>query len=65
MLGGGGLITGNVRAGTTITNAGTIQGTKTPNSPSPTLNPSPVAACSPYTPATAFGGVHDLQRRDR
>jgi hypothetical protein len=56
VLGGGGLITGDVRAGTTITNGGTIQGTKTPNSPSQTINPSPVAACSPYTPATAFGG---------
>jgi len=56
VLGGGGLITGNVRAGTTITNGGTIQGTKTPNSPSPTLNPGAVAVCSPYTPATAFGG---------
>ena len=65
VLGSGGLITGDVRAGTTITNSGTILGTKTPNSPSPTLNPNAVAACSPYTSATAIGGCDELQRRDR
>ena len=64
VLGGGGLITGDVRAGTTITAAaGAILGTKTPNSPSATLNPSPVAACSPYT--AAVDRRHELQRRDR
>ena len=34
-------------SGTAITNAGTILGTKTPNSPSPTLSPGAVATCSP------------------
>jgi hypothetical protein len=55
VLGSGGHITGNVRAGTTITNAGMIDGTKAPNSPSPTLNPSPVAPCAPYSTAAAVG----------
>jgi hypothetical protein len=57
VLGGGGLITGDVKAGSTITNGGTILGTKTPNSPSATIAPNPVAACSPYTAATAVGGA--------
>src|SRR5262249_20247252 len=41
----------------TITNGGTILGTKTPNSPSATIAPNPVAACAPYTAATAVGGA--------
>ena len=45
----GRVVTGDVTAGTTITNNGTINGTATPNSPSPTINPPDVAPCSPFS----------------
>ena len=53
----GGVVTGDVQAGTTITNKGTINGTATPNSPSPTIAPPDVAPCSP------FSGTAGHQRR--
>ena len=52
----GGLVTGDVTAGTTITNLGTIGGTATPNSPTPAIAAPPVAACSPYSSATGISG---------
>jgi hypothetical protein len=55
-LGGGGLVTGSVRAGTAITSQGTIRGSRTPNSPSPTLNPPSVASCSPYSGPVGLSG---------
>jgi hypothetical protein len=57
-VGSGGLVTGDVRAGTTISNLGTIQGTKSPSSPSPTLNPPAVAACSPFSGTTGLSGQY-------
>ncbi len=42
----GGLVTGDVTAGTTITNKGTINGTASPNTPTPAIAAPPVAACS-------------------
>jgi hypothetical protein len=56
VLGGGGLITGDARAGTTITAAaGAIQGAKTPNSPSPTLNPPNPSNCAGFSTAAQVG----------
>ena len=52
----GGLVSGDVTAGGPITNKGTIQGTATPNSPSPPINAPPVAACSPYSDGTGISG---------
>ena len=45
----GGLVTGDVTAGTAITNKGTINGTATPNSPSPPIVAPPVPVCSPFS----------------
>jgi hypothetical protein len=53
----GSLVTGDVTAGTTIANAGTIGGSATPNSPAAPLSPAPVAACSPFSGAAGIGGA--------
>ena len=50
------VVTGNVIAGTTITNAGTIGGTTTPNSPAGAIVVPPVAACSPFSTTAGIGG---------
>jgi hypothetical protein len=52
----GGLVSGNVTAGTTITNLGTIGGTASPNTPTPAINAQAVAACSPYSSAAGISG---------
>ena len=50
------VVTGDVRAGTAITNNGTIGGTATPNSPSQTIAPPNVAPCSPFTRTAGISG---------
>lgn len=50
------LVTGNVVAGATIVNNGTIQGTATQNSPSSSIVAPSVSACSPFTPANRLSG---------
>jgi hypothetical protein len=52
----GGLVSGNVTAGTTITNLGTIGGTASPNTPTPPIDAQPVAVCSPYSSAAGISG---------
>jgi hypothetical protein len=52
----GALVTGDVRAGTAITNNGTINGTATPSSPSSTLAAPDAPACSPFSGATGITG---------
>jgi hypothetical protein len=52
----GALVTGDVTAGTTIKNAGTINGTATPNSPSAPLAPAPVAECLPFSGGFGVSG---------
>jgi phage baseplate assembly protein gpV len=49
-------VTGNVRAGTTIANAGTIGGTATPNAQSPPIAAPTVAACSPFSDPSGISG---------
>ena len=51
-----GLVTGDVRAGTAINNKGTINGTATPNSPSPPIIAPPVAVCSPFSGTGGLSG---------
>jgi Metallo-peptidase family M12B Reprolysin-like len=51
-----GRVTGDVRAGTTIINLGTIGGTASAGSPSPVINAPPVAACSPFSGAGGISG---------
>ena len=58
------VVSGNVTAGTAITGNGTIGGTATANSPSPTLVAPAVAACSPYSSGRASEEVH-VQPRHR
>jgi hypothetical protein len=55
-LSSGTVITGNVTAGTTINNKGTITGTSTPNAPGAAMVLPAVAACAPYT--TLVSGVN-------
>jgi hypothetical protein len=59
-------VTGDVTAGTTIANAGTIDGTATPNAPATPLAPDPVAACSPFGDASGISGsfTYDATRGD-
>ncbi len=49
-------VTGDVTAGTTISNDGTIGGTATPSSPAAPIVAPPVAACSPFSNAAGIGG---------
>ncbi|MDQ6619444.1 MAG: hypothetical protein M3Z31_07065, partial [Pseudomonadota bacterium] len=51
------LVTGNVTAGTTISNAGIVQGTMAPNQPLPAIVAPAVVACSPFTPAIPSGWI--------
>jgi hypothetical protein len=51
-----GTVMGNVRAGTTIATAGTIEGTATPNAQSPPIAAPTVAACSPFSDASGISG---------
>jgi hypothetical protein len=50
------VVTGDVRAGTTIANAGTIGGTATAHSPSPPIAAPPVPACSPFSDGKGITG---------
>jgi hypothetical protein len=50
------LVTGDVTAGTTIKNGGTINGTATPNSPAALMTPAPVPDCSPFGAVSGIGG---------
>ena len=50
------LVTGDVTAGTKISNAGTINGTATPFAPSSAIVAPAVAACSPFSGTTGIGG---------
>jgi len=52
----GGLVTGDVRAGTTVQSKGTIGGTVTQNAPSPTIAAPAVQACSPFSDASRLSG---------
>jgi hypothetical protein len=52
----GGLVTGDVTAGGAIANRGTINGTVTPNTPTPEIAAPAVPACSPYSSAAGLGG---------
>ena len=49
-------MTGDVRAGTAINNKGTINGTATPNSPSPPIIAPPVPVCSPFSGTGGLSG---------
>jgi Carboxypeptidase regulatory-like domain len=55
-LGSLSLVTGNVAAGTTISNSGTINGTATPNAPSAAIVAPAVAVCSPFSGTSGIGG---------
>jgi hypothetical protein len=50
------LVTGDVTAGTTIVNGGTINGTATPNSPSAAIVAPAPASCSPYSSSAGISG---------
>ena len=50
------LVTGDVTAGTTITNGGTINGTATPNSPSAAIVAPAVPVCSPFSSGAGISG---------
>ncbi len=50
------VVTGNVTAGTTVTNPGTIGGTVTQNSPSPAIDAPTVSSCSPYSNSNGISG---------
>jgi hypothetical protein len=52
-----GTVMGNVRAGTTIATAGTIEGTATPNVQSPPIAARTVAACNPFSDASGISGA--------
>jgi hypothetical protein len=53
-------VSGDVRAGGPITNTGgTIGGTATPNSPSPTIVAPPVPACSPFSGTGGLSGKYE------
>jgi len=53
-LGPGSFVTGDVSAGTTIANQGTIAGTATPNHPSGAIVAPAVAPCGTFTPAGSW-----------
>ena len=57
VVGGGTVVTGNVTAGTTISNSGSISGTIAPNMPLPPIDAPAVAACAPFTPVTPSGWI--------
>ena len=61
-----GLVTGNVFAGTTILNNGTINGSATPYSPSASIVAQSVAPCSRFSPASRIGGkfTYDAAKGD-
>ena len=60
------LVTGDVWAGTTIDNAGTVNGSVNPNSPVAPLVPDAVPDCSPYSDGTGLAGglVYDAASGD-
>jgi hypothetical protein len=58
----GGRVTGDVLAGGAITNQGTIGGTATPDSPTPTVAAPAVSACSPYSSSAGLSGRFTYNR---
>src|SRR4029079_7623269 len=60
------VVNGDVIAGTTIANFGTINATATENSPTEPLAPDAVAACSPFSDGSGISGVftYDAAKRD-
>jgi hypothetical protein len=52
----GAVVTGDVTAGGAISNKGTINGTATPNTPTPTIDPPDVAPCSPFSGTAGISG---------
>ena len=60
------LVTGDVYAGTTIKNDGTVNGSVNPNSPTAPLVPDAVPDCSPYSDGTGLAGgfVYDAAKGD-
>jgi hypothetical protein len=49
-------VTGNVTAGTTVTNPGRVFGTVTQNAPSPAISAPTVASCLPFSHKTGISG---------
>jgi len=54
------LVDGNITAGTTVSNGGTVSGTITQNNPTPPMVAPPVPDCGPpYSPATGISGLYN------